>query len=246
MGLFSALSVAAPIVGGLIGRKSAKSAASTQAQAAREATDLQKQQYRTTRADLKPWKTIGASALNELGTLVGSDGRLARPFTRDDFEADPGYEFRREEGIRAIDNSGAARGMQLSGATLKAMERYGQGVASDEYSRAWQRDAAEKDRQYNYLSGLSGAGQNAAAMMGQFGAGYAGRAGDLMTQGANATAAGTVGASNAITGATGSLSNYLQLKNLLRRGDGDGGGSSGSWGNLGAYSYDQDTGRKGY
>jgi len=232
-----------------MGKKAAKSAASTQAAAAREGLELQEDMWKTTRRDLAPWKTIGSSAINELGTLVGGGGRLVRPFGREDFREDPGYQFRVEEGRKGIENSAAARGMQLSGAALKGLERFRQGTASDEYSRAWGRDAAEKDRQYNYLTGLSGQGMGAASMTGQFGANFARSGADLLGQAGNARAAGTVGGSNALTGAAGNISNYLQLKNLLRSGGGegdDGGvGSSGSWGNLGSFSYDS-SGRKGY
>jgi hypothetical protein len=55
------------------------------------------------------------------------------------FQADPGYQFRMQEGQKAIEGSAAARGTQLSGATMKALAKYGQNLASDEYGKAYDR-----------------------------------------------------------------------------------------------------------
>lgn len=49
------------------------------------------------------------------------------------FETAPGYQFRLAEGMKGVENSGAARGMQLSGAGLKAINRFNQDFASNEY-----------------------------------------------------------------------------------------------------------------
>lgn len=147
-------------------------------------------------------------------------GSLMRPFDVDDFEADPGYQFRLSQGADAIENSAAARGMQLSGANLKALNRFGQGFASNEYSNAWNRDAAEKDRSFNYLSGTSGQGLSAANATAGFGQQGANNISNLMTQSGNAQSAGIVGGANALqnglTGAGNSLSDYMMMKTLLR------------------------------
>lgn len=58
------------------------------------------------------------------------------------FYATPGYQFRQDEGARAIENSAAARGRLFSGGTIKGLTRYSQGVASDEFQ--------------NYVRGLAG------------------------------------------------------------------------------------------
>ena len=49
------------------------------------------------------------------------------------FFKSPGYEFRQEEGVRAIDRSASARGQLMSGGTLRELARYGQGLASSEF-----------------------------------------------------------------------------------------------------------------
>ena len=49
------------------------------------------------------------------------------------FYASPGYQFRLDEGGRAVDRSASARGLLLSGAQNKALTRFGQGEASNEF-----------------------------------------------------------------------------------------------------------------
>jgi len=55
------------------------------------------------------------------------------------FQADPGYGFRMSEGLKALERSAAARGGLVSGGAGKALQRYGQDLASQEYGNAFQR-----------------------------------------------------------------------------------------------------------
>jgi len=55
------------------------------------------------------------------------------------FQADPGYGFRMSEGLKALERSAAARGGLMAGGTGKALQRYGQDMASQEYGNAFQR-----------------------------------------------------------------------------------------------------------
>lgn len=59
--------------------------------------------------------------------LPGGDELLAQ---------DPGYAFRKKEGLGARENSAAARGTLHTGAALKGLEEYGSGLASQEYGNA--------------------------------------------------------------------------------------------------------------
>lgn len=148
-------------------------------------------------------------------------GSLLKPFGLDDFEADPGYAFRQAEGLKGVENSAAAKGMQLSGANIKGLMRYNSGLASQEYGNAFARDASNKDRSYNYLSGVSNAGLNASAQTGAFGAQAAGTTADMMTQAGNAQAAGIVGQSQAFSNAAqgvGDAMNYYNMMRMLRGG----------------------------
>jgi hypothetical protein len=73
-----------------------------------------------------------------------------------DFEADPGYEFRRSEGGRGIEQSAAARGGLLSGAAAKELTRFNQDTASDEFDRAHGRWADQRDTRLGTLRGQQG------------------------------------------------------------------------------------------
>jgi len=62
-----------------------------------------------------------------------------------DFFDDAGYKFRLGEGQKAIDNTAAARGNVLSGPTMKAQTQYAEGLASDEYGKAYDRFTNSRD-----------------------------------------------------------------------------------------------------
>jgi hypothetical protein len=54
--------------------------------------------------------------------------------------ADPGYQFRTQQGQTALQNAAAAKGTLNDSGTLKALIDYGQGAASQEYQQVWNRD----------------------------------------------------------------------------------------------------------
>ena len=60
-------------------------------------------------------------------------------------ERTPGYQFRVEEGEKVIRRNASARGMGHSGATLKALQAHGQGVAAQEYDAARRRAIEDYD-----------------------------------------------------------------------------------------------------
>lgn len=66
-----------------------------------------------------------------------------QPFTApnaNDVLADPSFQFRRDQGLGAISNSQAARGLWASGGTGKAFNDYAQNFASQEYGNIYNRD----------------------------------------------------------------------------------------------------------
>lgn len=144
--------------------ESADAAAAAQLQANRENIDLQREIFEQTRADQMPWQLAGQQALQQLQSDMAS-GRFdpgefsfdqfkaPDPFTYQQFEGpgefqapdpadianDPGYQFRVEQAQKALESSAAARGMTMSGAQLQALERFSQGLASQEYGDAFNR-----------------------------------------------------------------------------------------------------------
>lgn len=159
------------IVGDLTGANNARdSAIGAQTSATDKANQLAKEMFDTQRADLAPWREAGATAL---GTLTNEMNDLGRSFTASDMMTDPGYQFRMDEGTKALERSAAARGGLMSGATGKALARYGQDYASNEYNNAYNRFNNDRDRRYNQLAGLSGVGQTTSSQLannaGQYG-----------------------------------------------------------------------------
>ena len=67
------------------------------------------------------------------GAGVGSGQRTQNALAA--LQARPGYQFRMDEGMRALDSSAAARGMVSSGANIRGALEYGQDYASNEYDR---------------------------------------------------------------------------------------------------------------
>jgi hypothetical protein len=213
----------------VIGASTARSAAKTQAAAAGQASDVQQQQYEQTRADQAPYREAGYNALANLQRTAGNVP-AAFKFGAGDYQADPGYAFRLTEGQKALDRQAAARGGLISGGALRAAQRYGQEMGSQEYGNAYNRaltsyntDVARENQLYNRQAGLAGIGQTATNLVGQAGQNYATNVGNLMTGAGAAQAAGQVGMANAITGGLGTYLNYSQnnaLLNALRGGGG--------------------------
>jgi hypothetical protein len=105
----------------------------------------------------------------------------------------------------------------LSGATLRGAQRYGQGLAADEYTNAFNRYQAERAARLNPLQSLAGMGQTTAATLSN----QAGQFGESMAQGAaqmgNIRASGYMNQANALTGALGQGVNYYQNQQMLNR-----------------------------
>ena len=150
--------------------KQASKAAKTQAASADRASQIQWDKYDQTREDLMPYKQAGDTALGQLMGQMTPDGYFNQTYTGQDIYSDPSYQFRLQQGQDAIQSSAAAQGGLLSGATLKALQGYGQESASQEYSNAYNRFNADQTNRYNRLSNLVGIGQNAAAQVGNAGA----------------------------------------------------------------------------
>lgn len=200
------------IVGGMISGNAAKSAAGTQAAAARDAANVQREMFERQVELQEPWRKAGEQALNKLIPLTDYT-----PFSMAQFQADPGYGFRMSEGMKALERSAAARGGLLSGATLKGVQRYGQDMASQEYTNAFNRYQAERQARLGPLQSLAGVGQTATQQIGQAGQNYAANAGEAMMSGAAARASGYVGQANALTGALGGAANAYMQGQMLNR-----------------------------
>lgn len=107
------------------------------------ALDPRREALRGQQAALQP-------QVSEMYTLAQQQDPILSQITSGDYDAytqSPGYEFRRQEGLKALEQSAAAKGGLFSGQTGKELERYGQGVATSEYDRYL-------DRLYNQLGAV--------------------------------------------------------------------------------------------
>ena len=73
-------------------------------------------------------------------------GGVSRDFSLSDFQTDPGYQFRMQQGMDALQNSAAARGGLMGGDTGRALAEYGQNFASNEFQNAFNR--YQQNRQF--------------------------------------------------------------------------------------------------
>jgi hypothetical protein len=73
------------------------------------------------------------------------------PTRQEALDEDPGYQFRLDEGRKALERETAARGTRLTGATIKGLMDYGSNAASQEYQRAFDR----RLQQYREGSGVA-------------------------------------------------------------------------------------------
>lgn len=202
-------------------------AATTEAAATNKALDINREQYFQNREDIAPWRETGGRALTELEQKL-KDGP-------GEFTEDPGYQFRLDEGNKAIERSAAARGGLVSGRTAKALTRYSQDYASNEYDRF-------RSRWYDELrplQSLAGVGQTAANTSAAMGQNYANTAGGMiMDQGRSSGSAyrdlGTIAANKEMAqgNITGNLISDIAGDTLYmagRGGLGSFGGDSGGY-----------------
>lgn len=153
------------------------------------------------------WGTMGVkeTAGQIDPSLYQIDPNLTRGFTADDFQKDPGYDFRMKEGQKALERSAAAKGGLQTGGFMKSLGRYGQDYASGEYQNAYNRFNNDQSNRFNRLASISGLGQTTSAQLGQAGQNYATGVGNTMTGMANAQGAAGMAQSNALGGMVGGI-----------------------------------------
>jgi hypothetical protein len=147
----------------------------------------------------------------------GVEGDLSRSFTLADFQKDPGYQFRMDEGEKGINRAAAARGGLVSGAALKELDRYDQDYASGEFSNAYNRFNNDRTTRFNRLSTLAGLGSNATTQLIGSNQNTTNAISDLDTQAGNVAAARDINRGNAQSDAFTSLGNFY-LQNRFRGG----------------------------
>lgn len=205
-------SALAGLAGGVMGSNAARDAANQQADAIRHAADVQQQMYNQTREDQQPWRQAGQEALGQM-----QDPNFQKSFTMADFQQDPGYAFRMQEGQKALERSAAAKGGLMNGGFAKALTQYGQDMGSQEYQNAYNRFNNDQTTRFNRLGSLAGVGQQATNTMDQAAMSNGQTMGNLYSQLGNSQAAGTIGQTNAITGGLNQGMNSWMQYSMMNR-----------------------------
>lgn len=233
MGLFSA---AASVFAASKAASASKEASRLQAQTQQQALDEARRQFDVSREDQLPFLETGQQALYKLADLFGvprpeqQQAQTSQPqtinlFGREitvpgqeqtpqtqftegfsGFQASPGYQFRLDQGVEAIDRAANARGLLNSGSRLKALNEFGQGVASEEFNTF-----------ANRLASLAGLGQVSGQSLGAQGSAFS-RTNSSLLQGLGASqAAGVLGRNSAfqqgIQGVGAGIEDFFNKKN---------------------------------
>lgn len=163
-------------------------AANLASNASLAATNLQREQFQRQQELQQPFYNAGVNALPAYASGVMPGGDLVRPFSMTDYQADPGYGFRFDQGMKALNSSMASRGLGVSGPAIKGAINFGQGAASQEYNNAYNRYVNDQATRRNALAGLTGYGPTSASTIGAAGQNYASNVGNL-----GMTTANTIG-----------------------------------------------------
>lgn len=235
----SILGAGASLIGGAMASSAADKAAKTQARSADKATALQTRMYDEGVAREKPFYEAGITAQNRLMDVLGLSGNTTaqgygsgmKPFGMEDFKADPGYNFRMSEGLKALDQQAAARGGLISGNALRGAQQYGQDLGSQEYQDAYNRYRTNRSDVLTPLQSILGQGQTTASELGRTGANYASNAGTTMMAAGNARASGYTNSADSWNRALGGASNTINSNMLYNQmfGNKDYGPGSSNW-----------------
>jgi hypothetical protein len=212
--------------------------------AAKDAAAQAQARYLQTRADLSPFTGIGSTAgANALSLAQGSPtgggpdyvslaaGERPGQMTQAELEQTPGYQFTRDQGLKMVQSAAAARGLGVSGASLKGAATYATGLANttykDQFNLQQQRfndllalntgQQGNLTNQFNRFNALAGIGESAAAGTGTIGASLANTSANATQQAGLDQAAGTTGATNALTGGVNSYLGYQNFQDLMKR-----------------------------
>ena len=151
------------LISSILNYNAAGDAAEQLGEAANKAEATTRQYGELALGQYEPYSAIGSEYLTRLDDMIKSGyfntvmqepdyGTYKAP--EFNFQQEPGYQFRQAEGQRAIESSAAARGSLLSGATQKALARYGQGLASQEYGNAYNRYMGERQQGFGEYTNM--------------------------------------------------------------------------------------------
>ncbi len=214
------------LAGGLIGSNAANNAATTQANAATAAAQLEattaanslafnKQVLAQQQANAQPWIDAGTKALSSIGDITSNPYTLP---TAAEAAATPGYQFQFDQGQKALQAWERANGTLMSGKAIKDVINYGNNAASTNYQNVVGNSLAARSANLNPLLSVAGLGQTSTGNVNSNLSTASGTNASIAANGANAvanqntsaaaaTASGYVGSANAWNGALNNIGN---------------------------------------
>lgn len=145
-------------------------------QASDKAVALQSKIYEEQKKQAQPWLQAGQGALTtlqgRLGLTPGGTGDLMQTYSGQNLMDDPGYQFRMQQGQKAIERQQAAAGKYLTPEAQMALQRYGQDFGSQEYGAGYNRFNQDQNTLFNRLAAISGVGQQQLAQQQAVGSNY--------------------------------------------------------------------------
>jgi hypothetical protein len=125
------------------------------------------------------------------------------------FFTSPGYQFRRDEGIEGDRPWRCRKGALTGGATIKAEQRYGDGLAASEY-----------DAYTSRLAQLAGLGQSATAGTAAAGSSAAGNISTALINSGNARASSYTNTASAINSGLNNVMSAYLMQGMMKPGGG--------------------------
>jgi len=131
---------AGAVTGAAITAGATSSASNAASQAAANNNALESQIYTQNSANEQPYIQAGDTANTALQGFLGLGGDPAASQTAlNNYLNSTGYQFNLQQGEQAAEQNAAASGQLDSGATLKALDQYGTGLA-DQYGQQYEGD----------------------------------------------------------------------------------------------------------
>lgn len=211
------MGVGAALFGGsalsaLSGRSSSKRSTSAIKRAGDQSAQVQREALESFNERTQPFRDVGVAAaapiLAELGIEIPESlgGLSASPTSTP--SRSPLFDFLQKEGFEDIQESAAAGSFLRSDGTLQNLERFSQGLASQQQLLDDQRRA----QRFDQLFGLLGLGSNAATGQGTAGLQTAQNLGNIINQSGLAQAQGIQGSGQALQNFIGDATGVLGLQ----------------------------------
>lgn len=210
--MVAAAVIGSAVVGAAVSSNSASKAAKAQNRATDSANAIQQEQYYQTREDQAPYRALATEVgLPGIRNFLSSNNNQLTP---GQVMADPGYQFGLSQGNRNIQGSAAARGGLYSGATLKALTKFGGDYATGRYNDTYNRMETSRTNQFNRFATAAGIGQTANNQVAGAGQNFANNVSGNLIGAGNAQAASSLAQGNAWGNALNQgVSSYNQYQN---------------------------------